>query len=96
VPSLIVGETALSDLARIADFLEKDDSSSSKKIVTIILEALEILQQHPCIGRVTGRHRELVISHGSTGYIALYDFDEARDRIMVQGVRHQREAGFEE
>ena len=96
MPSLIVAERAISDLARIADFLLEEDPSSSARIVTLILEALQILQQHPRIGRVAGQHRELVISHGDTGYIALYDFDEPRDRIMVHAVRHQREVGFEE
>jgi hypothetical protein len=35
-----------------------------------------------------------VISRGKTGYLALYHYDEARDRILVLAIRHQREAGF--
>jgi plasmid stabilization system protein ParE len=64
-------------------------------VVTLILEATAILQDHPLIGRIVedGR-RELVISRGKTGYIALYRYDEARDIVFVLALRHQREAGF--
>ena len=38
--------------------------------------------------------RELVISHGATGYLALYRFDAARALVRILRIRHQREAGF--
>ena len=96
MPSLLVSERAVSDLARIADFLLEDDRASSEKIAGLILEALRILEKHPRIGRYAGdEQRELVISHGRTGFIALYEFDEARDRVIVHALRHQREAGSE-
>ena len=38
--------------------------------------------------------RELVISRGRTGYIALYSFETAQDCILILAVRHQREAGY--
>lgn len=43
-----------------------------------------------------GKHalRELVISRGRTGYLALYRVDEAKARVLVLAIRHQREAGF--
>lgn len=37
--------------------------------------------------------RELVISRGKTGYIALYRYDEIRDVARVLAIRHQRELG---
>ena len=41
-----------------------------------IRSAVENLATHPLIGRrVEGDLRELVISYGATGYIALYRFD---------------------
>jgi len=54
-----------------------------------------MLQDHPLVGRIVedGR-RELVISRGKTGYVALYRYDEARDIVFVLALRHQREAGF--
>lgn len=40
--------------------------------------------------------RELVISRGKSGYVALYGFFETEDVVLVVAVRHQREAGFSE
>ena len=38
--------------------------------------------------------RELVISYGATGYIALYRFLVPQDEIRILAIRHQREIGF--
>jgi hypothetical protein len=39
--------------------------------------------------------RELVISYGRTGYIALYRFVLARQEVRILALRHQRELGFQ-
>jgi plasmid stabilization system protein ParE len=50
---------------------------------------------HPLLGRPTEHGlRELLISRGRTGYVALYQYDAAADKVLVLAVRHQREAGF--
>ncbi|HET9651048.1 MAG TPA: type II toxin-antitoxin system RelE/ParE family toxin [Usitatibacter sp.] len=55
------------------------------------------MAQHPLAGRkVDATQREMVISRGRTGYIALYSYDDERDVVLIQAIRHQREAGFEE
>ena len=55
-----------------------------------------MLERHPMIGRpVEMGMRELVISRGRTGYVALYDYLEPIDTLVILAVRHQREAGFE-
>ena len=60
-----------------------------------IRSAIETLATHPLIGRrVEGDLRELVISYGDTGYIALYRFDIQRDQVRVLALRHQREIGY--
>jgi len=47
------------------------------------------------IGRpVESNYRELVISRGRSGYIALYRYHETRDVVLVLAIRHQREAGY--
>jgi len=62
-----------------------------------ILDALQLLVLHPLIGRpVAGGSRELVMGRGSRGYVALYGYDEARDEVIVNAVRGQREVGFRE
>jgi len=38
--------------------------------------------------------RELVISRGCTGYVALYRFEEDQDAVLILAIRHQREAGY--
>jgi plasmid stabilization system protein ParE len=97
VPSLIYGEQAVADFARLADFLAREDPASAEAVTTLIADAVEILATHPLLGRSTDEpHRELVISRGRTGYIALYRYDSLRDRVVVEAIRHQREAGFEE
>jgi hypothetical protein len=46
------------------------------------------------IGRpVRGGKRELVIGHGSRGYVALYRYLPEIDVVLVLAVRSQREAG---
>jgi plasmid stabilization system protein ParE len=51
--------------------------------------------RHPNIGRaLRGPIRELVVSRGRTGYVALYRARLALDRVEVLAVRHQRDAGY--
>jgi plasmid stabilization system protein ParE len=90
-------ERALEDLVRLADFLAKDDPASAEATFDLIEEAVDVLGTHPLIGRrVSGDLRELVISRGRTGYVALYGYQVAFERVIVRAIRHQREAGFED
>jgi plasmid stabilization system protein ParE len=62
---------------------------------TAIQSAVEGLAAHPLVGsRVDGDVRELVVSFGATGYIALYRFVIQRDEVRVLALRHQREVGY--
>jgi plasmid stabilization system protein ParE len=97
VPSLEYSERALEDLSKLAGFLSADDEAASERTIDLIANALELLVAHPLIGpEVEAPYRELVISRGNTGYIALYELDDACDKVIVHAIRHQREAGFEE
>jgi plasmid stabilization system protein ParE len=92
---LVYSAQALSDLERLSDFLLETDPQAAKETAILIFDALEILVQHPEIGRkVRFGQRELVISRGQTGYLALYRFLPHLDRILVLAVRHQRESGY--
>ena len=63
--------------------------------VPAIESAVEHLAAHPLVGRrVEGDLRELVISFGATGFIALYRFVVQRDEVRVLALRHQREIGY--
>lgn len=92
---LVYTEQALVDLERLSDFLLETDPQAAQDTAILILDALEILVQHPEIGRkVHFGQRELVISRGRTGYLALYRFLPHIDRILVLALRHQRESGY--
>jgi toxin ParE1/3/4 len=59
-----------------------------------IIDAIGILANSPLIGRkVEGGKRELVIGHGSRGYVALYRWLPDIDTVVVLALRSQREAG---
>lgn len=88
---------AEADLDRIFQFVAAEDPSAAGPVTALIIEALQILERHPLIGRPTAHDlRELVISRGKSGYMALYQYFEKEDVVMVLALRHQREAGYSE
>ncbi|MDD5297208.1 MAG: type II toxin-antitoxin system RelE/ParE family toxin [Rhodocyclaceae bacterium] len=92
---LIYSERALLDLERLTDFLAERDPLAAAEAVDLIEEAVPLLRRHPLIGRpVEHELRELVISRGRTGYVALYSHEEEQDAILILAIRHQREAGY--
>jgi plasmid stabilization system protein ParE len=71
---------------------EKLEHVSDAVHTAVIESAIESLDAHPLVGRrVDDDIRELVISLGATGYIALYRFLVQRDEVRVLALRHQRE-----
>lgn len=87
---------ALDDLKRLRDFLVDTDVTAAEETVLLILDAVDVLCAHPLLGRASqDKLRELVISRGRTGYVALYKYDERKDRILIAAIRHQREAGYD-
>ncbi|MBI5751801.1 MAG: hypothetical protein HZA59_06610 [Hydrogenophilales bacterium] len=49
----------------------------------------------PLIGRrVEGELRELAISFGKTGYVALYRFLPSREQVRILAIRRQRELDY--
>jgi len=86
---------ALGDLDRLFDFLAAESPDAAVAASESIVDAVTNRERHPYIGRpVRGRLRELVISYGRTGYVALYRVAARRDRIEVLAIRHQRAAGY--
>ena len=92
---LVYSENALANLERAFAFLAEHDPAAAAASAVVIREAVHTLANHPLIGReVVGELRELVISYGKTGYIALYRFLPAQNRIRVLAIRHQRELDY--
>jgi plasmid stabilization system protein ParE len=91
----VLSTDAADDLDQLVDFLLAKLPHDAAQTADLIMQALAILEQHPKMGRpVEQGLRELVISRGKTGYLALYQFDEAADMVIVLAVRHQREQDY--
>jgi len=92
---LIYASRAVADLERLTDFLIATDPVAALETVDLITEAMQILENHPLIGRPAEQGLgELVISRGRSGYLALYSHEQEHDTVLVLAIRHQREAGF--
>ena len=92
---VFLSEAAFDDLIRLEEFLLASDDTMAGDLLDFILDALQVLTHQPGIGRpVEGGLRELIILRRRSGYLARYEFDDARDLILVARIRHQRESGY--
>lgn len=81
-------------MKRFADCLLENSPQAARGTGDILLDGLAILEKHPLIGWVVEKGcRELVISRGRSGYLALYRYDAGADRAIILAIRHQREQG---
>ena len=91
----VLAEAAAIDLEQLTDFLLERFPVDAVQTVDLIADALNILEAHLRIGRPVGSGlRELVISRGKTGYLALYEYDETAELCLVMAARHQREQDY--
>jgi toxin ParE1/3/4 len=83
------------DFDRIFDFLFEQAPEYAATRIKDIIAAIDILQTSPMIGRpMAFGQRELIISTGKSGYLALYRYDPAKDTAFVLAVRSQRERNY--
>ena len=96
MPRLIWAPSALDDVRRAYRFLYDKNPAAAMQAVSAIRQGVKILAQHPEIGRpvdvMEPEYREWPISFGSSGYIALYQYDG--QVAIITAVKHQREAGY--
>ena len=93
--TIVYSARALSHLERALKLLASESPDATIAAAGAIRSAVENLAAHPLLGRrVHGDIRELVISFGQTGYLALYRFVVPRDEVRVLSIRHQREIGY--
>jgi plasmid stabilization system protein ParE len=86
---------ALEHLERSFEFIARNDPHSALSAARAIRTAVEVLAEHPLIGRPRNDDlRELVISFGRTGYLALYRFLPHIEQVQVLAIRHQRELDY--
>jgi plasmid stabilization system protein ParE len=92
---VVYSARAVENLARAIQFLSSQSPEAAVAAAAAIRSAVEALAAHPLLGRrVEGELRELVISYGATGYIALYRFVVLSNQVRVLAIRHQRELGY--
>ncbi len=96
MPTVVYSARSLEHLERAFLHLRDKHPDAATDAVTAICSAVDNLAAHPLVGRrISGEVRELVISYGRTGYIALYRFVVARQEVRILAIRHQRELGFQ-
>jgi plasmid stabilization system protein ParE len=92
---VIYSKQAFAGLDRLADFLIKEAPQAAVAAIDVIRDGIEILERHPFIGRsCEAGLRELLISYGKNGYVALYSYEQRDDVVLVLAIRHQRETGY--
>ena len=73
----------------------ESDPGAASATAGVLAGGLKILEDHPLVGRPAEHdYRELLISRGRTGYVALYNYEVERDAAIILAIRHQREGGF--
>lgn len=100
---------AENDLQRLFDFLLIHDLATARRALAAIRKSMELLENFPFTcrkapmakteGQLLGSLnnsaflRELVISFGASGYVALFEI-ENDTMVTVLAVRHQRESDY--
>ena len=88
---------AAKDLQRLFDFLADRDLKAAKRARTAIAKSIEFLRIFPFSCRkASPEHpllRELIISFGANGYVALFEIENAQT-VTILAIRHQREEDF--
>ena len=83
------------DFDRILDHLAQHEVENPVLRIREIIEALNVLEHNPMIGRpASNDKRELVTGRSSHGYVALYRYIAEIDTVFVLAVRSQQEAGY--
>jgi len=88
---------AKEDLKRLFTFLAEQDFQAVKHARKTIAASMQVLEKFPftCRKAVSDNTylRELVISFGDAGYVALFEI-ENNETVTVLAVRHQREEDY--
>lgn len=97
MPRVIVTEGAAEGLERCRRFLAAKALEVAKRASLAIEQQFLLLETTPNIGRPfaeVSELRELLISFGDSGYVALYRHEPADDTVYILAFRHQKEAGY--
>ena len=98
MPRVIITENAALGLERCRRFLAEKDRSATIKAAQVIEKQFSRLETEPESGRPVENHldlREVIISFGNTGYVALYHYSVTTDSVLILAFRHQKEIGYD-
>ncbi len=90
---------AEADLLQLFDFLRARDFNAAERAEAAIAKAIELLEVFPfsCRKALGGAGspflRELIIPFGDSGYVALFEIEDART-VTLLDVRYQREDDY--
>ncbi|MBR0071998.1 MAG: type II toxin-antitoxin system RelE/ParE family toxin [Campylobacter sp.] len=70
--------------------------SAAIRASEVIQKSFHLLKSQPKIGRPCEIEplRELIIPFGSSGYMALYRYEQEKDTVYVLAFKHTKEAGY--
>lgn len=89
---IVFSDGAIQDIYRLTYFLLETYPEVAVDTGEIIIDGLQVLVTHPLIGVKNEEGlRRLVISRGRSGYIAIYDYDQLNECVLVMAIKHQRE-----
>jgi plasmid stabilization system protein ParE len=97
VPQVIVTDNAVQGLERCRRFLAEKNPQAMRRAAQVIQKHFLLLETTPDVGRPIADLpdlRELVMTFGGSGYVALYRYVPAEQAVYVLAFRHQREAGY--
>lgn len=88
---------AKEDLKRLFAFIAEQDLQAAKRTRKTIAASIQLLEQFPFTCRKATSNnnflRELVISFGGAGYVALFEIED-NETVTILAVRHQREDDY--
>ena len=88
---------ARADIVRLYGFLLEKDVSAAERALEAITRTVDGLKEFPFAARkVSGSNaflRELLIPFGSSGYVALFEIEDA-ETVTVLALRQQREDDY--
>ncbi len=88
---------ARADIKRFYGFLLDHDTEAAEKAVEVIVRTIGSLKEFPFAARKAPGEdpflRELVIPFGSSGYVALFEIENATI-VTILAIRHQREDDY--
>ncbi|AET91948.1 type II toxin-antitoxin system RelE/ParE family toxin [Caballeronia cordobensis] len=88
---------AREDLIRLYRFLLERDLQVAERAIDAIREGIEVLRSFPFTCRKADEKnpflRELLISFGSSGYVALFEIDDDT-YVSILAIRHQLEDDY--